>query len=211
MAMIFEQPEELDKGGGNFVDKPCHCHMLVIEVDENPASKAGEPMDAVKVVLSCLASTDPSQKDRTFNLLMWAPDPHDEKRAKRSSMTRYNFSAATCLIGHHDPGKVTSVETTDAVGRQVVCELGWKQTFNEDKKTFEDTDRIDLKFSNIWHVDDIKVGKISGLKLDTDALAAIPPALRKPVTHSPGGNGTVTRPAAAVTSARGGAVDLSSV
>lgn len=210
MAMNFEQPEDIAGGGGNFVDKPGVYHMLVTDTDENPAKKDGSPLDAVKVSLSCLTGTNPEQKDRSFDLLMWAPE---EGGGEMPNKIRSRFALATCLIGHHQPKQKTSVETSDAIGRQLVCKLRWRQKKDDVSGEWKDTDRLELSFADIWHVDDPEVAK-TGIKLDQDSLAMIPAALRKPVTQAvkAGGNGVVTNPAAAVTSTRGGAtVDLSSV
>lgn len=204
MGLVIEQPEELNSGG-NFIDKPGVYHMLVVAVDENPAKDDGTPIDALQVSLSCLAGTDPSQKDRTFNMMLWHPKAGDSSDMPKKKQTR--FCIATCLIGHHQPGVRVSVEPTDAVGRQLVCKLSWRQKKDEATGKWVDSDRVDLHYSDIWHVDDLDVAKISGLTLDAASLAMIPVELRKPVTQA----ATVATSAVAPVSSTRSGVDLSAV
>jgi hypothetical protein len=103
-----------------------------------------------------------------------------------------------------------SVEPTDAVGRQLVCKLSWRQKKDEATGKWVDSDRVDLHYSDIWHVDDLDVAKISGLTLDAASLAMIPVELRKPVTQVANGSGVATSAVAPVSSTRSG-VDLSAV
>lgn len=208
MALVVDQPEQLD-GGGNFIDKPGVYHLLVVAVDENPADKSGSPLDAeFKASVSVLAGSNPDQKDRSTEITFWKSKEKGDQASKR--ITR--FCLATCLIGQFQPGQRATVEPSDAVGRQIVAKFGWKQKKNDATGKYEDTDRVDLHYSDIWHVDDIEVAK-TGLVLDAASLAMIPVELRKPVTHeSQPGNGQVvgTSPVAPVSSARSG-VDLSAV
>jgi hypothetical protein len=210
MGLVIEQPEELNSGG-NFVNKPGVYHMLVISVDENPAKDDGTPLDMLKVGLSCLTGTNPDQKDRSFELKLWHPKPSDTNDMAKKKQTR--FCLATCLIGHHQPGARVSVEPTDAVGRQLVCKLSWqrvntKKQDDKGKDIWVDSDEyVELHYSDIWHVDDMDVAKISGLTLDAASLAMIPSELRKPVTQAAAVGTSAVAP---VSSTRSG-VDLSAV
>src|SRR5690606_19461388 len=119
-----------------------------------------------------------------------------------------------CLIGQHQPGVRVTVEPADAVGRQIVCKLRWKQKKDDITGKYEDTDRLELSFSDIWHVDDNAVLK-TGLLLDQGALDMIPRELRKTTQEAAtaangraSSNGKVSRAVDPVGSTRGG-VDLS--
>lgn len=209
MGMTVEQPDELG-GGGNFIDKPGVYHLLVVAVDENPADKQGQPLDAeLKVSVSVLAGTSPEQKDRSTEITLWKSKEKGDQASKR--ITR--FCLATCLIGQFQPGQKATVEPSDAVGRQIVAKFGWKQKQDPTTGKYVDTDRIDIHYSDIWHVDDVEVAK-TGLVLDETCIANIPPELRKPVTSINQG-GTSASPAtgsvAPVTSTRAAGVDLSAV
>jgi hypothetical protein len=176
MAWEIEQPESMTGGGGNFVDKPGLYHMIVTEVDEKPEGKKGESLDGLRVTLAVLEG---EQKDRSIELMFWKPTEKDGMASKKLTA----FCLATSLIGAHIPGQRTTVEPSEAVGRQVCCKLTWKQKKNEQTGKYEDsTDRVDLHYSDIWHIDDMNVAK-NGIKLCQDALAMIPPALRKPLTQ----------------------------
>lgn len=217
MALTFDQPESLE-GGGNFVDRPGTYHMLVTAVDENPSNKDGAPIAALKVSCSVLAGTDPSQKDRTFDMMLWHPRAEDTNDMPKKKQAR--FCLATCLLPEHRPGERAVVEPTDAVGRQFVVKLSNRQKKDEASGKWVDVEgRVDVHYSDIWHVDDAEVRR-NGVPLDQEALGLIPASLRKPVTSQPGngqvgsgqaGNGAVkTAPVAPVTATRGG-VDLSGV
>lgn len=210
MAMQVDQPESLDSGG-NFVDQPGTYHMLVTSVDENPAKQDGSPLDGVRVGLSVLSGPlNSNQKDRVFDLMMWNPKPEDTSDKSKKMQTR--FCLATCLIGQHQPGQRVSVEPSEAVGRQLVIKMAWKQKKDDISGKWVDTDRIDVHFTDIWHVDDADALK-AGVNLDHSALAMIPATLRKPVVTTPmNGNAVTTAPVGGgSTRAAAGAVDLSAI
>lgn len=209
MALTVEQPDELG-GGGNFVDKPGTYHLIITAIDENPADKSGNPLDAeFKATVSVLAGADPQQKDRSIDIIFWKPKEKGDQSSKR--ITR--FCLATCLIGQHQPGQKTMVEPSDAIGRQIVAKFGWKQKKDEISGKYVDSDRIDLHYSDIWHVDDPDVAK-TGLVLDDKCIATIPMELRKVAAQQSAASGKAsvqTAPVGQVTSTRAGGVDLSTV
>lgn len=186
-----EQAEELG-GGGNYVDKPCHAHCLITEVDDNPVAKDQTPLNGIKVTFMALEATVKAQKGRTTEITFWTPDP--EKKGSKDHKRQTALCIATCLIGHHQPGVKVNINPKDMVGRQVVCKFDWKQKYDEASKKWLDTDRIDIAFADIFHVDDSNVSK-NALPLDAASIAMIPAALRKPVTVNQGGNGGGTGPA----------------
>lgn len=213
MGLIVEQPDQLG-GGGNFIDKPGVYHLLVVGIDENPADKHGQPMDAeFKCSVSVLAGTNPEQKDRSTDITFWKSKEKGDQASKR--ITR--FCLATCLIGQFQPGQKATVEPSDTVGRQIVAKFVWKQKLDPVTGKYVDTDRIDLHYSDIWHVDDPDVAK-TGVVLDAACLANIPPELRKKqssvadvVNGTPADNAAATAAVNPVSSTRAGGVDLSAV
>ena len=180
MAMTVEQPESLEGGGGKYLDKAGLYHFVVTGVDENPADKNSKPMDAVKVNCTVLAGTNPEQKDRTIDIILWNPSPDDsnEKRIQRRKQAQTAFCLATCLIGHFQPGVKVSVEPKDAIGRQVVAKIVHAQKKNEQTGEYEDTKFFELCFSDIYHVDHEWVKK-NNVPLDQAAIACIHKSLRK--------------------------------
>lgn len=210
MSLEIDQPEELG-GGGNFVDQPGVYHFLVAKVNENPADKNGNPLNGLDLTLTCLKSTANGQEGKSLNLMLWKPTADDNSDMPKKKLTR--FCLATCLIGQHVPGQKAVVEPTDAVGRQLVAKLSWRQKKNEQTGKWEDTDRVDLHYSDIWHIDDPDVSK-NGWPLDEDAISMLPLELRK-IPDPPAADKTVTPaavadPAAAVTAAAG-SVDIDDV
>lgn len=206
MSWEIDQPESIE-GGGKFIDKPGVYHMLVTEIDENPSAKNGTPLAGKRFTLTCLASTEPNQKDKTFDLMLWDPQPTDKSDLSKKRQTR--FALAVGLLGQYQPGQRASVNPQDAHGRQLVIKLGWRQKFDEATGQYVDTDHVDVHFADIWHVDDPEVAKNSW-PVDAASLKIIPRPLRKLPTPAGGNNAVTTAPAAAVTSTRS-SVDLSKV
>jgi hypothetical protein len=187
VAMQVEQPESLQGTGGKYVDKPGLYHAVITGVDENPASKDGEPLNGVQFTVSILAGTSPDQKDKSLDIIMWNPRDTDEKKKQDDAKrVQTNFCLATCLIGHFEPGAKVSVEPTEAIGRQVVVKLRYKQKKNEQTGLYEDTNRIELSWSDIYHVDDPWVAN-NNVPMDSAALAPniLPPSLRKITKPAP--------------------------
>lgn len=189
MAMEIEQPESIE-GGGQFLEKAGTYHCLVTAVDENPTSKDGVLLSGIKVLLTVLAGTNADQKDKTFDLMLWNPKPEDQSDMPKKKQTR--FCLATMIIPKHQPGQRTVVEPTDAVGRQLVAKFAAKQKKNDATGKWEDTDRLDLHFADIWHVDDEAV-KSNNIPLDVKALALIPAALRKKPEGGSGAAGVTSK------------------
>jgi hypothetical protein len=95
----------------------------------------------------------------------------------------------------------------------VVVKLRYKQEKNEATGHYEDTKRIELSFSDIYHVDDPWVEK-NNVPLDAAALAPniLPPSLRKIAKPAPSlaDVASSSAPAAAVSAATA-AVDVGDV
>lgn len=213
MALEIEQPDDLQSAGGNFVNQPGHYHMVVTEVDENPIKQDGTPLNGLKLSLSCLASTAAGQVEKTHELMLWNPshtDTDDQRKKTNQKLTR--FCLAVGLLGQHSPGQKATVEPSLARGRQLVIELAWKRKFDEQTRKWVDTDHMDLKQANIWHIDDPEVSK-NNWPLDQSMIADLPLELRKipapPVDPAAAGNAaavaaTTTATQAAPAAAAGG-------
>lgn len=203
MGLTIEQPETL-VGGGNYVDKPGVYHCLITEVDENPAYDDGTPINGIKISLQVLDGTDAAQKDRALDLTFWQSKEKNDMNSRKLTA----FCLATSLIGNHAQGQRTTVEPSDAKGRQVVCKLAWKRVKNEATGKYEESNnRVDLHYSDIWHVDDPAVAK-ANVPLSKECLALIPAQLRKAKPAS----APAVSPAALVNGTRSAAgVDLTDV
>lgn len=201
MAMTVEQPDAMETSGGKYVSKPGVFHAAIVGVDENPASRKGEALDGVQFTASILAGTDPSQKDKTIDIIMWNPQAEDdEKKQQQAKKVQTAFCIATCLIGHFQAGVKVTVEPTDAIGRQVVLKLRYKQKFDVPSGQWVDTDRVELSFSDIYHVDDAWVTNNS-VPLESEAIKLIPANLRK----------AEGKPTAVAVAAQASSVDVSDI
>lgn len=175
MTLEIDQPESIE-GGGNFVDMPGMYHAAITGVDESPVSNAGDPLSALKLTLSILAGTVPSQVGRTFSLTLWHPSAQDSSDMPKKKLTC--FAIAANLIKDHVPGQRASVDPSQAMGQQLVLKLAPKRKKNQTTGEWEDTDRLDLAYADIWHVDDEAIQKNS-IPLCKKSLDLIPAGLRK--------------------------------
>lgn len=201
MTLEIDQPESIE-GGGNFVDMPGIYHAAVTGVDESPVSNDGKPLSALKVTLSILAGTMPNQVGKAFDLTLWHPSAQDNSDMPKKKLTC--FAIATNLLKEHVPGQRASVDPSQAIGQQLVLKLAPRRKKNEATGKWEDTDRLDLAYSDIWHVDDEAVRKNS-VPLDQASLKLIPATLRKATQ-------VASSPAAATNAAAANSpVDLTSV
>jgi hypothetical protein len=205
MTLEIDQPESIE-GGGNFVEMPGIYHAAVTGVDEEPVSNDGKPLSALKLTLSILAGTVPSQVGRTFSLTLWHPSDQDNSDMPKKKLTC--FAIATNLLKEHVPGQRASIDPSAAMGQQLVLKLAPKRKKNETTGQWEDTDRLDLAYADIWHVDDEAVSKNS-VPLDQASLNLIPATLRKArsVASSPAAAANATAGA----SASKGPVDLAAI
>lgn len=201
----IEQPDDMNSGG-NFVSKPGFYHLVVFETEEHPASQDGRPLNGFQVTFSVLAGTHADQVDKSIDIMFWSPDPTEPTKTmpkKRQAA----FCLATGLIDEFQPGVRKQVNLSDAKGRQCCAKLAFKQKKNEATGKWEDTDRLDISFADIWHVDAEEVAK-NNVPLQMLAIGNIDAALRKVKAGTSGSQpGTV---AAGTTSTRK-AVDLADV
>jgi hypothetical protein len=96
MGYEIEQPESLGGDGGNYIDKPGTYHLVVTEVDENPATKDGAPIDALKISVQVLAGTNPEQKDRFGNIVFEQADHRSPKLPFRPDRAATDRVLARC-------------------------------------------------------------------------------------------------------------------
>lgn len=168
--------------GGNWMSEPGIYHMLVVESTEQPTKRDGSPISEAicRVTLSCLAGTVDGQRDNGFDLTFWHGKPGDEKSQAYATKRLDRFFLATGLMTRAEIEQkvLKDIELADANGRQLVLELEERESATTGKKF------LDLKFAEIYHVDDPAVASVPK---DAAALKLIAPSLRWPGGKPAGG------------------------
>ena len=172
MSWEYETGGDLSSGG-KFLKEPGTYHLLVSSVDEPPVLSKGnnpQPIDnvAFKVNLSVCDGTVEGQKDKTTDILFFAPKlgGKDDGAFARKKIDR--FLVATGMLTEEQvlsKAKV-SLNLQDIEGRQLVAKF---QMDRDDKY-------LELAFSDLWHVDEPDVATVPK---DKEALSLIPTSLRK--------------------------------
>lgn len=167
--------------GGNWMSEPGIYHMLVVESTEQPTKRDGSPISEAicRVTLSCLAGTVDGQRDKGFDLTFWHGKPGDEKSQAYATKRLDRFFLATGLMTRAEIEQKVSkdIELADANGRQLVLEL-------EERESATGKKFLDLKFAEIYHVDDPAVASVPK---DAAALKLISASLRWPGGKPAGG------------------------
>lgn len=171
--------------GGNWLTEPGLYHMVVTETTETPTKRDGSPISEAicRVSLSVLAGTVDGQKDKGFDLTFWHGKPGDEKSQSFATKKLDRFFLSTGLMTRAEIEQKVSkdIELSHANGRQLVVELEERESAATGKKF------LDLKFAEIYHVDDPAVAAVPK---DAQALALISPSLRWPGGKPAGGAAT---------------------
>lgn len=196
MAYEVEMPENMDAGGGEFIEKSGWYHLAVVAVDESPTDRKGQLISGFKASVCVLAGEHADQTKKTADLTLWNPKPTDKNNGEMAKKKQARFLAATCVIDpaiKPSPGKKVTVDINNAVGRQLVARIEMREV---DGKKYSD-----FHFADIYHVDDpavVNVPKLeSALKLLPKELRRDPASFKKAEGGtSASGNGSASPPAA---------------
>lgn len=136
--------------GGNWLSEAGTYHFIVTGADEQPTKRDGSPLDAVcEVELGVLAGTTPGQEEKSFKIIFWNGKPGEEKSQAFATKKLDRFLMATNLLTRQEIEQQVQkdIELQDAVGRQLIATIE-KNAGNDGKE------RCELKFAEIYHVDD---------------------------------------------------------
>ncbi len=162
----MEMPDSIDSG--DFVREPGTYHFAVLEVDEQPTSKAGQLLDGFRADVEVLAG--PFAKKQA-ELMFFKPKLTDKNGGEMAKRKQARFALATGIIPEAKPGERVTVDLSKAKGRQFIATLAHRADQNDPNKKY-----IDLNFADIWHVDDPSAPKC---ELNQQALGLLPKSLRK--------------------------------
>lgn len=151
MALTFDMPEDIG-GGGNFLREPGRYHFAVIETDENPSKKSGEPIDGFKIAAEVQQG---DEQGKHFDFVFHNPKPTSRDGG---AFSKRKIGACMIALGFATPenmGKGMTIELSDAVDRQFFAEVGFeKNEDGGDKVDDQGRKFLQLVWSNIYHVDD---------------------------------------------------------
>jgi hypothetical protein len=168
-GFAYDEPEDLN--GSPWLSKAGLFHVTVMEQDPQPTNANKERLDGLRVKFGVLAGSDPTQADKQSDQLFFRGKATDKDGGKFANLKLHKLFCATGLKNGLNPGKQTSVNTADMVGRQCVIEIEAKPD-NKNPSII----RHQIKGDRIFHIDDPEV---AGVPKNADALAMIPAELRR--------------------------------
>lgn len=169
----FEQSTEME-GGSSFLAKPGTYHIIVSLADPEPVTKDGKPMDGLRVQGEILDGTESSEKGKQVDFTLWRPKATDKNNGEMAKRKLTRFSYAMNFIDTHEPGQKVGIDCEACEGRQLVARFSEQE---RDGKT-----RVELHFSDIFHVDDAEVAEIPK---SAQAISAIPKNFRRATVAKP--------------------------
>ena len=175
MSFSFDAPETVS-GGGGFLNEPGTFHMVINNLVEGEGPK-GTPIDGITVTFEVLAGTAQGQENKIKQDSLFKPSLQDLAREEKDGtacMARKKLAAffiATNLLDPANLGKPVEINTSEAIARQLIVKYGWKMEKDGNDKYTVQTDKLEISYSDIFHVDDPQVKDIPK---NAEALALIP-------------------------------------
>lgn len=183
-SVTWDLPEQDElNAGANYLDVEGRHLLQITHVDEQPTSRDGKALAALKVSFSATAGP---HAGKTVDLFFYEPKLSSKDGGKWARNKRAAFAIAAGLIDESKLGQQVTIDVQGAVNRQVVAELEFGQENERGKKY------LDLKFANIYHVDDPKVADF--MKAYPSIVGMLPKDHRRDPasfkTAAPNGNGS---------------------
>ena len=161
----FDQSESTENAAP-YLKKPGRYHVVVTELDGNPSSRDGKPMDALKVGFEVLDGTEKSEIKKAGEMLLWKGKPTDKDGGEMANKKLTRLAVA--FGGQHSPGGKGKIDLVGSLGRQIVVDMQPRKS--------GDKEYLDVNYANIYHVDDPAVADVPKSEA---SLALIPAAWRK--------------------------------
>ncbi len=176
----FDQPGEDEGPVSTFLSKDGFYHVMISAQDPAPTKDNGDSIDGLEVTFGVCSGTHLDQFNKTLTVTMIRGNENQKDKGAFCNRRLQKLFLATCLIGQEQPGKRTSINTADLVGRQCVIEV--HSVKNSERAKNPNGTHIELKFDNIYHVDDPAV---KDCPKHPGALEMIPAELRRSSSASP--------------------------
>lgn len=176
MAIKVKSDKSTFERGGTYLKEPGTYHCIVMETNEQPSTKAGALIDGFQVKFAALAGTTSGQEKKEIELIFWNAKLTDtEKQQAMSEKKQNRFLEAVGLLDRHQEGEL-EIELNQAVGRQCVMTLVYKQKKNEKGEYVDDTTGLQLSYADIFHIDDPEA---ASFPKNEKAIARLPAELRR--------------------------------
>lgn len=169
--MEIDLPQNMETES-NFLNEVGTYHVAVLNVDENPTTRDGAPVDGFKVHFCAMDGTGAGQQKKEIELTFYNPKASDKNNGEFAKRKAARFAMATSILPQAQPGQRVTVNLQDALGRQLVIEVERKT----DQATGQPSKFLQLAWANIWHIDDPAV---SAVPKDAAALSLLPASLRR--------------------------------
>lgn len=167
------QSTDIYGDGGNYLHEPGIYHFSVLGVNDEPHNKEGVAISAIEVSLEVLDGTTPGQKGKKLDLKLFNGHPNQKDKGLFAKRRQACFFVAANLMRESDFGKRISIDTSKAKGQQIVAAVEKGKDRNGN-----DTKFLEVRFSDIWHVDNPAVGR-NKVPLNAEAIAFIPKQFRR--------------------------------
>ena len=163
-------------------------HMILGTVVEGEGPFG--PVDGFNAKMTVLAGADSTTIGKECDLTFFSPDEsRSEKSQEWASKKQTAFCTATGIMSFStEDGEEVEIDISTAESRQVIVSL------EVNKNSTANPPRLQLKFANLYHVDDPRAA--NAVK-DEEALKLIPAAERKSADYFPKKqtNAEITAPA----------------
>lgn len=173
MAMQIEMPDAIG-GSGNYLREPGKYHFVVLDTDEAPKKKGGDPIDGFKIVAEV---QNGNEQGKEFDFVFRNPMPTWSDKGQEQG--RKKIGACMVALGFATPdnmGKAMEVELEQAVHRHFFAEVDFERDTDGNEKVSDSGQKfLQLAWSNIYHVDDPAA---ANYPRNEDSLALIPKANR---------------------------------
>ena len=163
--MEWQTGEDVSSGE-TFLTQPGRYHCVVADLSEPATKRDGTIIQGTLFGVTFAVAGGP-QDSKTVNVSFFGPSlqSKDNGAMARKKVDRFLFAAG--LVDTSELGKAKKINLEDAIGRQVCVE------FELDK----DGKYLQLKYANIYHVDDPEA---SDIQKSNEFLNMIPADLRRP-------------------------------
>lgn len=163
--------------GGDFLTEPGSYHLIVEDVKDGELPN-GDAFHGMAVITRVAAG---DLADKKFNLVLYDGDESHKDRGAFAFRKQAAFLIAANVLSPAElSGDEVGYDEQQAIGSDIIVTLELGKP-NRDGKQF-----LDVRFADIFHVDDPRVAKISGLAISDEQLKAIPDGRRhKPEYFEP--------------------------
>lgn len=166
-GFAYDEPDD-SPSSSPWLSAPGWYHVMIMEQDPAPKSRANMPLDALAIKIGVLEGSNKTQLNKTSDQKIFRGKPTDSDGGKfRNSRLRKLFE----VTGVRDPNNPGHIDTTLLVQRQFVCEI---EARPDDRNA--SIVRYEIKGAQIFHVDDPAVAHVP---LNKEAIELIPKELRR--------------------------------